>query len=125
MGCNLYKFLDALEEKIISGMVDIGKSGGLASHLLWLLAKDLYVCCTLPSYGPVMPAKGGHKWNSELTDCWMISVIEYFCFIFGENFWDIAGKEAKDAFKDAFVNFSHWVSMDKNISVPEDGDDQK
>ncbi|KAI6033362.1 hypothetical protein EDC04DRAFT_3034547 [Pisolithus marmoratus] len=107
VGRNLYTFLDALEEKILSGMVDISKSGGLAGRLLWLLAKDLHVRRTFPFYGPVIPAGDRHKWNSELTDCRMISVVEYFCFVFGENFWDVTGKEAKDAFKDAFVNFSH------------------
>ncbi|KAI6033314.1 hypothetical protein EDC04DRAFT_2214485 [Pisolithus marmoratus] len=122
-GCNLDTFLKALEEKILSGMVDVGQSGELASRLLWLLAKDLYVRRT-PLHGLVIPAGDGQKWNSQLVDCQMISVIEYFHFVFGDNFWDLAGEEAKGAFKDAYVNFSHWVSMDENISVPKDGDDQ-
>ncbi|KAI6039773.1 hypothetical protein EDC04DRAFT_3090119 [Pisolithus marmoratus] len=54
-------------------------------------------------------------------DCQMISAIEYFRFIFREDFWDLTRKEGKEAFEDVFINFSHWVSMDENI-IPEDGD---
>ncbi|KAI6033368.1 hypothetical protein EDC04DRAFT_3034593 [Pisolithus marmoratus] len=39
-----------------------------------------------------------------------------------EDFWDLTGKEGKEAFEDVFINFSHWVSMDENI-IPKDGDD--
>ncbi|KAI6107521.1 hypothetical protein EDD16DRAFT_1898820 [Pisolithus croceorrhizus] len=118
---NLDTYLEALEDKILSGMVDVGQSGELASRLLWLLAKDLYVRRN-PSHRFAIPAVDGQEWNSELADCRMISVVDYFCFIFGEDFWDRAGWEAKEAFKDAFVNFSHWVSMDQDISGPKNGD---
>ncbi|KAI6135505.1 hypothetical protein EV401DRAFT_2192055 [Pisolithus croceorrhizus] len=118
---NLDIYLEALEDKILSGMVDVGKSGELASRLLWLLAKDLYVRRT-PSHRFAIPAADGQEWNSELADCQMISVVDYLRFVFGEDFWDRAGWEAKEAFKDAFVNFSHWVSMDQDISVPKNGD---
>ncbi|KAI6021958.1 hypothetical protein EDC04DRAFT_354456 [Pisolithus marmoratus] len=30
----------------------------------------------------------------------IISVIEYCLFLFGENYWDVVGKEAKDLFRD-------------------------
>ncbi|KAI6043607.1 hypothetical protein EDC04DRAFT_669446 [Pisolithus marmoratus] len=62
----------------------------------------------------------GQDWNSELIDCQMVSVVDYFCFVFGGDFWE----EAKEVFKHAFVNFSHWVSMDGNISIPKSSDDQ-
>lgn len=120
---NLDNFLKALEVKILSGMVDAGRSGELASRLLWLLAKDLYVRRT-PLQSLVIPAVDGQEWNSELADCQMISVLNYFCFVFGDDFWDRAGKKARKAFKNAFVNFSHWVSMDENIWVSKNRDDQ-
>ncbi|KIK15021.1 hypothetical protein PISMIDRAFT_337486 [Pisolithus microcarpus 441] len=120
---NLDSFLKALEVKILSGMVDVGRSGELASRLLWLLAKDLYVRRT-PLQSLVLPAVDGQEWNSELADCQMISVLNYFCFVFGDDFWDRAGKKARKAFKNAFVNFSHWVSMDENIWVSKNRDDQ-
>ncbi|KAI5988284.1 hypothetical protein EDC04DRAFT_1444658 [Pisolithus marmoratus] len=62
---NLDTFLQVFERKIISSMVDIGKSGGSVNWLLWLLAKDLYIQRP-PHYGLVIPAVDGHKWNSEL-----------------------------------------------------------
>ncbi|KAI6115032.1 hypothetical protein EDD17DRAFT_1827054 [Pisolithus thermaeus] len=120
---NLDIFLKALEVKVLSRMIDVGKSGELASRLLWLLAKDLYVRRT-PLWTLIIPAVDGQEWNSELADCQMTSVLEYFCFVFGDDFWDRAGKKAKKAFKNAFVNFSHWISMDENIWVSKNHDDQ-
>ncbi|KAI6042757.1 hypothetical protein EDC04DRAFT_881013 [Pisolithus marmoratus] len=121
--------LKALEEKVLSGMVDVGKSGELASRLLWLLAKDLYVR-RAPLVGSIVQAEDRQPWQSELIDCQMISVIDYFRFVFGKNFWEVAGekipgtgKKAKEAFKNAFVNFSHWVCMDGHISALKDGVD--
>ncbi|KAI6042392.1 hypothetical protein EDC04DRAFT_2892069 [Pisolithus marmoratus] len=113
---NLDRFLDVPEEKILSGMIDVGKSGELASRLLWLLAKDLFVRRT-PHFRPVIPAADGQEWKSEFTDCQMIPVIDYLRFVFGPHFCDRAGKEAKEAFKHAYINFSHWVQMDENIST--------
>ncbi|KAI6160278.1 hypothetical protein EDD17DRAFT_1510588 [Pisolithus thermaeus] len=141
---NLDKFLQALEEKILNGMIDVGKSGELTSRLLWLIAKDLYIRRT-PLLEPLVGAADGQEWNSELIDCQMISVIDYFRFVFGENFWEQAGEtakwggkktkaarekakaaceQAKAAFNNAFVNFSHWVSMNEDISVRKNGVDQ-
>ncbi|KAI6118232.1 hypothetical protein F5141DRAFT_1097127 [Pisolithus sp. B1] len=90
---NLDIFLKALEVKVLSRMIDVGKSGELASRLLWLLAKDLYVRRT-PLRTLIIPAVDGQEWNSELADCQMTSVLEYFCFVFGDDFWDRAGKKA-------------------------------
>ncbi|KAI6029994.1 hypothetical protein EDC04DRAFT_2605604 [Pisolithus marmoratus] len=39
---NVDTFLEVLNDKVLTGMVNIGKYGELASWLLWLLAKDLY-----------------------------------------------------------------------------------
>ncbi|KAI6040144.1 hypothetical protein EDC04DRAFT_2998998 [Pisolithus marmoratus] len=120
---NLDTFLKALEDKILSGIINVVKSRELASQLLWLLAKDLYIH-HIPLHSSAIPAMDGQDWNSELIDCQMVSVVDHFCFVFGGDFWDQAGGEAKETFKDAFVNFSHWVSMDENISVPKNDDDQ-
>ncbi|KAI6019034.1 hypothetical protein BKA83DRAFT_4127635 [Pisolithus microcarpus] len=65
---NLDKHLWVLEDKIISGMINVGKSGELASQLLWLHAKDVYICCTSPA-SPVIQAADGQEWKSELIDC--------------------------------------------------------
>ncbi|KAI6042758.1 hypothetical protein EDC04DRAFT_2891606 [Pisolithus marmoratus] len=120
---NLDTFLKTLEGKILNGMVDVGKSGELASRLLWLLAKDLYVR-RAPLVGSVVRAEDRQPWQSELIDCQLISVIDYFRFVFGKNFWEVAGekvpgtgKKAKEVFNNAFVNFSHWVRMDGHISA--------
>ncbi|KAI6042694.1 hypothetical protein EDC04DRAFT_912265 [Pisolithus marmoratus] len=113
---NLDIFLGVLEEKILSGMIDVGKSGEVASRLLWPLAKDLFIRRT-PHCRSVIPAADGQEWKSELADCQMIPVIDYLHFIFGPRFCDRAGKAAKEAFKHAYINFSHWVRMDENISI--------
>ncbi|KAI6099318.1 hypothetical protein EDD16DRAFT_510956 [Pisolithus croceorrhizus] len=83
---NLDRLLRALEEKIVSGMIIVDRSGGLASRLLWLFAKDLYVRCILP-YKFILPAMNGKDWESELVDCRMIPVVDYFRFVFGKDFW--------------------------------------
>ncbi|KAI5984772.1 hypothetical protein EDC04DRAFT_2615605 [Pisolithus marmoratus] len=113
---NLGRFLDVLKEKILSGMIDVGKSGELTSRLLWLLAKDLFVRRT-PHFRPVIPAADGQEWKSEFADCQVIPVMDYLRFVFGPHFCDRAGKEAKEAFKHAYINFSHWVRTDENIST--------
>ncbi|KAI6108312.1 hypothetical protein F5141DRAFT_1122332 [Pisolithus sp. B1] len=121
----LDRLLRALEEKIVSGMIIVGRSGGLASRLLWLFAKDLYVRCTLP-YKFILPATNGKDWESELVDCRMIPVVDYFRFVFGKDFWAKVegGKDAEEVFKDAYINFSHWVSMGEYICSSKNGDEQ-
>jgi hypothetical protein len=100
-------------------MIDIGQSGELASRLLWLLAKDLFVRIGQSESSRelflMVEDSKAKDWDSELIDCKMVSVTEFFEFLFGEDFWSRAPTGAKTAFQDAYVNFSHWVSMDVNI----------
>ncbi|KAI6042681.1 hypothetical protein EDC04DRAFT_2600755 [Pisolithus marmoratus] len=48
-------------------------------------------------------------WKSKLADCQMISVIDYFDFVFGPNFWGNVAKGAKGAFKDASPTGYQWT----------------
>ncbi|KAI6100908.1 hypothetical protein EDD16DRAFT_1526124 [Pisolithus croceorrhizus] len=91
---NLERSLIALQDIIFSELVKVGESGKLARRLLWLLAKDLCVRRT-PYRAPIFCLRG--------------------------EFLEKAGKKARKAFKNAFVNFTHWVSMGENTS-PKNGD---
>ena len=57
------------------------------------------------------------SWDTELTDCKMILLITYLKFLFGVRSWP---SEALGVFKDAYVNFSHWVEMDAPITTDDD-----
>ena len=98
--------------KAKSGLLDMSFSCGLASRLLWLLAKDFYVREKHPEF---LVQNGGSEWDAELSDCMMIPVIDFFKFLFGVKFWESAGLEAEKDFENAYVNFSHWVLMGKCI----------
>ena len=106
--------LRTLRDKIYDGMVDKGEAGELVSRLLWLLAKDLYVRTVAKPYRNLFYAPpGADEWDGELIDCRPIKVLEYLEFVFGKQEWDEA---AREAFENAFINFSHWVSMDSDIA---------
>ena len=83
------------------GVVDTGKIGELVSRFIWLLAKDFLVC-----------SKG---FDQMLGACQPISVVEFLQFVFGPEIWKEA-PEAQVAFQEAYINFSHWVSMGFNIN---------
>ncbi|KAF9234793.1 hypothetical protein BU15DRAFT_65422 [Melanogaster broomeanus] len=106
--------LKVLMKTVNNGMIDMGQSGELASRMLWLLAKDLLVR-TYHSLDKFLDEKKGRRWEAELIDCQEVSVWDFFKFLFGSDFWTKAGQSATTAFKAAYVNFSHWVSMDFNI----------
>ncbi|KAF9244221.1 hypothetical protein BU15DRAFT_59546 [Melanogaster broomeanus] len=112
--------LKVLMKKVNDGMIDMGQSGELASRLLWLLAKDLLVRTHHPP-DKFIDERKGRGWEAELIDCQEVSVCDFFTFLFGSDFWTKAGQSATTAFKDAYVNFSHWVSMDFSIrrNVPD------
>ena len=97
-----------------NGLVDKGKAGELVSCLLWLLAKDLSVRTVIKPYRNLFYAPlGEDEWDGELVDCRPIKVLEYLDFVFGKRRWH---EDAQKAFENAFINFSHWVSMDSDIS---------
>lgn len=60
--------------------------------------------------------------HSELLDCQNVSVIEFLEYLFGTAFWSEAGEEAETAFEDAYIKFSHWISMEEFISPPDAND---
>ncbi|KAF9239620.1 hypothetical protein BU15DRAFT_74474 [Melanogaster broomeanus] len=106
--------LKVLMKKVNDGTIDMGQSGELASRMLWLLAKDLLVR-THHYFGKFLDERKGKDWDGELIDCQEVSVRDFFMFLFGSDFWTRAGQSATTAFDNAYVNFSHWVSMDSNI----------
>ncbi|KAG1784931.1 uncharacterized protein HD556DRAFT_1451244 [Suillus plorans] len=119
---NLPNALHVLENRIHSGMVEIGQSGGLTSRLLLLLAKDLFVRRNPPEITIQHLLYNGSE-HAELLDCQKVSVVGFLEYLFGAAFWSDseAGEEAKTAFQHAYINFSHWISMEEFIS-PADSD---
>ncbi|KAG1729995.1 hypothetical protein EDB19DRAFT_2012466 [Suillus lakei] len=115
---HLTQALVVLRQKIDGGMVEIGQSGELTSRLLLLLAKDLFVR-THPSKNVIQDLYYSGDGSAELIDCQKVSVIEFLEYLFGPTFWS-GVKEAKKAFRHAYINFSHWVSMTEFISPPND-----
>jgi len=111
--------LGTLLNVVNSGMVDVGQRGELASRLLWLLAKDLFIR-TRAKIVNNTPS----SWVEHLIDCQMIPVVDWQEFIFGPEIWDKDGTQAPlahDMLKDAYLNFSHWVCMEANIAGSKEG----
>jgi len=107
--------LGTLLNAVNSGMIDVGQRGELASRLLWLLAKDLFIRTEAKNVVTKMPS----TWEEHLIDCQMIPVVDWLEFIFGTQIWDEEDTQsslAHDMFKDAYLNFSHWVCMEANIA---------
>src|ERR1700710_64693 len=112
--------LDVLKKKVDGGMFELGQSGELTSRLLLLLAKDTFVCKYLSiDLNPHVRAQDSNdddEWKAELVHCKKVSVIRFLEHLFGNSFWSQAGDNAKEVFKHAYINFSHWVRMDEFIS---------
>ena len=108
--------LRTLLSTVNSGMVDMGQRGELASRLLWLLAKDLFIRAQAwKNVVTEMPT----TWEGHLADCQMIPVVDWLEFIFGPQIWDEGSNQtsvSRTAFEGAYLNFSHWVCMDANIA---------
>lgn len=114
--------LKTLLNAVNSGMIDMGQRGELASRLLWLLAKDLFIRTEAKNVVTTMPL----KWDEHLMDCQMISVVDWLEFIFGPCVWDKEHTQAslaREMFKDAYLNFSHWICMTTNIAGSEEGNE--
>ncbi|KAG1732293.1 hypothetical protein EDB19DRAFT_1912133 [Suillus lakei] len=114
-GVNLTDALGVLKAQVDSGIVETGQSGELASRLLLLLAKDMYVRSHL-SEGTISNLYYFGTADAELMDCQKVSVIDFLEYLFGDEFWSKAGMDAKAAFQHAYINFSHWVPMENFIS---------
>jgi len=117
---NLTHALTVLKAKVDGGMFEIGQSGELTSRLLLLIAKDIYVRkdhdISKDSYIRARGSDDDNYWKAELIDCQKVSVIHFLAHLFGDSFWSQAGDTAKELFKHAYINFSHWVPMDGMIS---------
>lgn len=120
---NLPNALHVLENRIRSGMVEIGQRGdSLTSRLLLLLAKDLFIRRNPPETAIQHLLYNGSE-HAELLDCQKVSIIGFLEYLFGTAFWSDseAGEEAKTVFQHAYINFSHWIPMEEFIS-PADSD---
>ena len=107
--------LETLRRKVDDRLVSNGQADELASRLLWLLAKDILARVEDGNVGISAQLEWG--WDAELIDCKRISLIAYLTFLFGARSWP---SEALKVFKDAYVNFSHWVEMDAPIATDDD-----
>ena len=103
-GDHLDRSLSKLEEMVRNGIIDT-QLETLLGRLLWLLAKDLFVRKTNASEIIYANAQS----EPELLDCQPVSVVEFFAFMFGQRIWEMA-PQAREAFRNAYVNFSHWVT---------------
>ena len=105
---NLVDALDSLKRMIDDGVVDIGQTEDLVSRFLWLLAKDFLV--------REVDAEDDVDSPSEqvLQDCQLVPVVDFLESAFGPKIWAEA-PQARQEFQNAYVNFSHWVSMDFDI----------
>ena len=119
---NLHRTAQSLEKSLEeplnltnAGMIDMGQPGELASRLLWLLAKDLFNR-TRQDVANAFPS----KWDQPLVDCQMIPVVDWLEFIFGSSIWDDG---VRKTFRNAYMNFSHWVCMDTNIAGSKQGEE--
>ncbi|KAF8552448.1 hypothetical protein OG21DRAFT_1486202 [Imleria badia] len=105
---DLVSSLEILERMVNDGVIDIGQIGELVSRFLWLLAKDFFV------REKVVQKDVGWGFDQQLEDCQLVSVVAFLRFVFGPRIWN--GKpEAQELFQNAYINFSHWVSMDSDI----------
>jgi len=110
----LQECLNTLRKNIYHRMVSTGVPGALASRMLWLLSKDLFVRTRLPNYrGLFIKAPGVNQRDTKLIDCQMIPLIAYLGFVFGKEHWKA---EVKEAFANAYINFSHWTEMETTIA---------
>ena len=114
---NLDLTLEKLKDMVNDGVVDISQIGELVSRFIWLLAKDFFVRSSEPKNDQVS------EFDQELQDCRLVSVVDYLEFVFGPKFWT-DNEAAREKFQDAYINFSHWVSMDYNIRRDKEGSEQ-
>ena len=117
---NLDLALENLKVMVNDGVVDIGQIGDLVSRFIWLLAKDFFVRSSPPKVAKNVPVS---EFDEELEDRRLVSVVDYLKFVFGPKFWT-DNKAAQEEFQDAYINFSHWVSMNYNIRRDEEGLEQ-
>ena len=110
--------LATLEDVMRYEMIDLGQRGKLTSRLRWLLSKDLYVREHLQGPSEIaVKTSDGDLGDAEVVDCQMIPVVGWLESIFGERIWDkTQGSLVREHFQHAFLNPSHWISMESTIS---------
>ena len=106
-----------LRRGIYDGFMWIGNSSELASQLLWLLAKDIVICAEFRNLC-ISLQLAASSWDAKLADCKMIPLISYLNFLFGLQSWPPG---ALKAFKNDYLNFTHWVKMEKSIQTSKHG----
>ena len=109
--------LNTLRKKIYGGMIEIGHGGELASLILLLLAKDCLVHQHLPHHRSLFvksPSALSDPWDAELIDCQKVPLLQYLDHLFGTQKRE---NKARAAFERAYVNFSHWVTMETPIAT--------
>ncbi|KAG9318017.1 hypothetical protein JVU11DRAFT_80 [Chiua virens] len=102
---NLVSALNSLVKMAKNSVVNVGDIGELVSRFLWLLAKDFFV------REPERVDVDGRK----LLDCHPVPVTEFLEFFLGSQVWN-AVPGARKEFENAYINFSHWVSMGFDIT---------
>ena len=102
--------LRSLQKKIYSGMISTGQAGELASRMIWLLAKDFFI--RTQGKGLFFASPPIPDWSATLNDCMAIPLMGYLEHVFGKRAWP---SEALKAFGNAYINFSHWLDMEKSI----------
>ena len=107
--------LQSLQKKVYNGMISTGQAGELASRMLWLLAKDLFV--RAEGKNLFLDASSKPTWSTILNDCRAIPLMSYLKHVFGKRDWP---PEALKAFENAYINFSHWLEMDNNIGTKDE-----
>ena len=119
------KILMTTMRKVKTGLIEVGKTGELANRLIFLLGKDLYIRQLAQDFSETLFSPNydsedesdsrATALESECFDCKMVPLIGYLEYLFGSSFWGGSEAEAKKLFANAYINFSHWVSMKDNI----------
>ncbi|KAF8552886.1 hypothetical protein OG21DRAFT_1485809 [Imleria badia] len=56
----------------------------------------------------------GYGFDQRLQDCQLVPVVGFLEFVFGPKIWE-GQLEAQKEFQNAYINFSHWASMNSDI----------
>ncbi|KAG9313098.1 hypothetical protein JVU11DRAFT_6543 [Chiua virens] len=109
---NLVSALNSLAKMAGNSVINVGDIGELVSRFLWLLAKDFFV---REPERVVREPKMVVVDTRKLLDCHPVPVTAFLEFFLGPRVWN-AVPGARKEFENAYINFSHWVSMDFDIT---------
>ena len=128
---NLLTALNVLAAKVLSGMINQGKSGELVCRLILLLAKDKFISNSIP---PSI----SNGFESDLPFCNPVRLFDFLKTLFGDRVVTnlarpqtdhareatLRPEELERDFGTALVNFSHWVEMDSHVYGSNDEADE-